>query len=67
VGTFDTNSFVTTYLPIPFFVVLLVGYKLTTKSKMIQYKDMDFVSGSSATLAVEEPKKGFFAKLVDNI
>ncbi|KAK9424995.1 putative Amino acid permease/ SLC12A domain-containing protein [Seiridium unicorne] len=66
-GTFDTSSFITTYFPIPFFLVLLVGYKLVKKSKVIEYKDMDFVTGSSAAMAVEPPKKGFFAKLADNI
>lgn len=47
VPTFDASSFVTTYFPIPFFAALFFGYKFWTKSKMINYADMDFVTGSS--------------------
>lgn len=47
VPSFDASSFVTTYFPIPFFAVLFFGYKFWTKSKMVDYADMDFVTGSS--------------------
>jgi amino acid transporter len=67
VGTFDTSSFITTYFPIPFFAILFFGYKFYMKSKFIDYMDMDFKTGSSANMAVEPPKQGFFAKLADNI
>lgn len=66
-GTFDTSSFITTYFPIPFFVVLFFGYKFVKKSKFIDPMDMDFKTGSSANLPTEPPKKGFMARLADNI
>lgn len=48
VPSFDASSFVTTYFPIPFFAVLFFGYKFWTKSKMVDYAEMDFVTGSSS-------------------
>lgn len=53
VGTFDAATFVTTYLPIPVFFILLVVYKLVKKSKVVNYKDMDFVTGSSADIPLD--------------
>lgn len=47
VPTFDASTFVTTYFPIPFFAVLFFGYKFWNKSKMVDYANMDFVTGSS--------------------
>ncbi|ORY56911.1 amino acid permease/ SLC12A domain-containing protein [Pseudomassariella vexata] len=67
VNVFDVSTFITTYMPIPFFVVLFVGYKVYHKSTFIDYKDMDFASGSSFDIPDEEPKKGLFKKIVDNI
>jgi yeast amino acid transporter len=69
VGTFDSSSFVTTYFPIPFFLVLFAGYKLVKKTKTVTYEEMDFVSGSSFDLAEEEDteKKSFWKKLSDRI
>ncbi|KIW16282.1 hypothetical protein PV08_06333 [Exophiala spinifera] len=44
---FDTSSFITTYFPIPFFAVLLFGYKIVKKSKIVRYEDFDLATGSS--------------------
>lgn len=57
VHTFNVSSFITTYFPIPFFAVLFFGYKFTQKSKIIDYKDMDFVSGSSIQIPKEVSKR----------
>lgn len=53
VHTFNTSSFITTYFPIPFFAVLFLAYKFWNKSKMINYVDMDFVTGSSMDIPEE--------------
>lgn len=50
VGSFDAATFVTTYLPIPVFFILLVVYKLVKKSRVVNYEDMDFVTGCSADI-----------------
>jgi amino acid transporter len=47
VHVFDVSAFVTTYFPIPFFAALYFGYKFCNKSRMVDYADMDFVTGSS--------------------
>jgi amino acid transporter len=47
VHDFDVSSFITTYFPILLFAALFVGYKFWNKSKMVDYANMDFVSGSS--------------------
>jgi yeast amino acid transporter len=67
VGTFDTSAFITTYFPIPFFLVLLFGYKFLKKSKFHDFRDLDFKTGSSARLAIDPPKKGFLARIADEI
>lgn len=53
VPSFDVSSFITTYFPIPFFLVLFIGYKIIMKSKMIAYRDMDFTTGSSLDMPTE--------------
>ncbi|KAH8895327.1 putative arginine permease [Thozetella sp. PMI_491] len=65
-GTFNTSAFITTYFPIPLFLVLFFGYKFVKKSKFVDYKDMDFKTGCSSGM-VSEPEKGFLAKLADSI
>jgi yeast amino acid transporter len=64
---FDASSFVTTYVPIPLFLILLVGYKLWKKTKMIKYEEMDFVSGSSEEMVLEPTHKSWWKKLTDNV
>lgn len=53
VGTFSSASFVTAYLPIPIFFILLVVYKLVKKTKIVKYEDMDFVTGCSADIPID--------------
>ena len=50
VNGFDVSTFITTYFPIPLFAVLFFGYKFWNGSKMVDYTEMDFVSGSSAII-----------------
>lgn len=52
-GTFDAATFVTTYLPIPIFFILLIGFKLVKKTKIVSYHDMDFVTGCSADMPID--------------
>lgn len=54
---FDTSAFITTYFGIPFFFVLLVGYKVVHKSKVVKCVDMDFVTGHSRDIADEPPRE----------
>jgi hypothetical protein len=61
VPKFDASSFVTTYFPIPLFAVLYFGYKFWTKSKMVDYADMDFVTGSS--IEVTEKVRSIYRKV----
>ncbi|KAJ6128840.1 hypothetical protein N7471_010057 [Penicillium samsonianum] len=65
--TFDASSFVTTYFPIPFFAVLYFGYKFWTKSKMVDYVDMDFVTGSSLEVTEKESAQSLWQKISDRI
>ncbi|KUJ17606.1 uncharacterized protein LY89DRAFT_707099 [Mollisia scopiformis] len=67
IHTFDTSSFITTYFPIPFFLVLLFGYKLYHKTKVVKFEDFDFVSGSSMEMPEEHEAKGLLRRLADNI
>ncbi|KAH0348249.1 dicarboxylic amino acid permease, partial [Aureobasidium melanogenum] len=62
---FNASSFVTTYLPIPFFLVLVIGYKFWDKSKFVKYEDMDFSTGSSADILNESAPPGFWGKVED--
>lgn len=53
VGGFDVATFVTTYLPIPVFCIILLGYKFTKKTKLVPLLEMDFVSGCSADIPID--------------
>lgn len=64
-GTFNPSGFVTTYFPIPFFLVLLAGYKLVKKSKIVRLEDMDFLSGSSEDIPHEPAPSGIWGKIKD--
>ncbi|KAK5698000.1 hypothetical protein LTR97_006960 [Elasticomyces elasticus] len=64
---FHTSPFITTYFPIPFFLVLFVVYKLWNKSKVIEYKDMDFVTGASVEMEQDGRPKGFLKRLADDM
>ncbi|CAK7214651.1 hypothetical protein SEUCBS140593_002253 [Sporothrix eucalyptigena] len=62
---FNTSSFITTYFPIPFFAAMFFGYKFTQGSKIIDYKDMDFVTGASINIPVEPKKKHWWKTMFD--
>lgn len=64
---FDTSSFITTYFGIPFFLVLLLGYKFIKRTKMVDYDDMDFVTGSSQDIPEEPREPGFKGWLKANV
>lgn len=64
---FDASSFVTTYFPIPFFLVLAVGYWYVKKSKMISHEEMDFYTGSSIEYDTLEKPNTFMGKLNEYI
>ncbi|OJJ46426.1 hypothetical protein ASPZODRAFT_142245 [Penicilliopsis zonata CBS 506.65] len=66
IHTFDVSSFITTYFPIPFFAVLLFGYKLWHKSTIVPYTDQDFVTGSSVQWA-DVTSTSKWRKIVENI
>ncbi|KAK3110967.1 hypothetical protein LTR53_014221 [Teratosphaeriaceae sp. CCFEE 6253] len=65
IHAFHTSQFITTYFPVPFFLILLVVYKLWNRSKSINYVDMDFVTGAS--LEMDPPPKGFWNWLAEDI
>jgi len=46
-GRWDTGSFVSTYFPVPFFVLLYFGYKTYMKTKLVPLNEMDLVTGVS--------------------
>ncbi|KAI8593146.1 amino acid permease [Geranomyces variabilis] len=54
---FDTATFLTTYIPLPLFLVLLFGAKFYKGTKMIAPMDMDFVTGVREFEDAEEPAK----------
>ena len=64
---FNSSAFITTYFPIPFFAVLFVGYKFVKKSKMVNYSEMDFVTGTSVEMPADPPLKGIWKKLATNV
>ena len=62
---FDTNTFVTTYLGLPLYIILYFGYKIVMKSKLIKPEDADLYGGKARIdaeeaefLAREAEKKG---------
>ncbi|KAE8228050.1 hypothetical protein CF326_g7033 [Tilletia indica] len=56
-GYFDTADFVTSYFPLPLFVVIYAGYKFFYKTKTVKTEEMDFYTGIKEILEaeVEEP------------
>lgn len=63
-GSWDTATFVTSYLPIVLFFVLLVGHKVFIRDKWITYEDMDFWTGSRVGIEeYEAPPKNFAEKM----
>jgi amino acid transporter len=64
---FKASSFVTTYFPIPFFLVLSIGYAIYAKSDLVKYEEMDFSTGSSADIPNEPPAPGLWSKVEEYI
>ncbi|RDX55928.1 amino acid permease [Lentinus brumalis] len=44
-GKWETDTFVTNYIPLALFPILYIGSKLYTRVPMVKPEDMDFVSG----------------------
>jgi amino acid transporter len=44
---FDPSTFVTTYLGIPLYIIMFVGYKLFMKTKIVKPHEADFYSGKA--------------------
>lgn len=62
---FDTDTFVTTYLGIPLYIIMFFGYKIIKKSKVIKPLEADLYSGKAKIdkeeeefLAAQIAKKG---------
>ncbi|BGP50979.1 hypothetical protein JCM10450v2_006905 [Rhodotorula kratochvilovae] len=53
-GNWDVGTFLTGYITIPFFFILMLGYKWWTKSTFVRLDAMDFESGRRALDALEE-------------
>lgn len=51
---FDVKSFITGYIGIPVFLILVVGFKLIHKTKMIKPIDIDFYPPERAVIDAEE-------------
>ena len=63
VGTFAVETFVTSYLGIPLYLIMIAGYKLTHRRSGIKPQDVDLFSGKEeidreeeAYLATQEAK-----------
>ncbi|KZS92255.1 hypothetical protein SISNIDRAFT_456006 [Sistotremastrum niveocremeum HHB9708] len=57
-------TFISSYLPIPFFLLCIFGYKLVYRSKMVRRKDMPWNNGTVPVIERRRPD-GFFWKIVD--
>lgn len=53
VGHFDATVFTTTYLPIPAFFLLLLGYKIVMRTQVVKYQHMDFVTDKSDDIPLD--------------
>jgi amino acid transporter len=42
---FDTCTFTTTYLSLPFYIMIILGYRFVTKSKLVKPKEADSYGG----------------------
>lgn len=58
VGGFDYKNFITGYLGIPLYLVLILGYKIVMRSPSIPAKDVDLFGGKEA---FDEQEKDFLA------
>ncbi|TVY87837.1 Dicarboxylic amino acid permease [Lachnellula willkommii] len=51
---FDTSTFVTTYLAIPIYIIMIFGYKLIMKSEAVKPETADLYSGKAKIDAEEQ-------------
>lgn len=67
-GHWAVDTFVVNYISIPLFFAFWLGYKLWTKSKIVSYDDMDFITGRRELdlLDEDEPAKQAFKEKVHN-
>ncbi|OZJ02700.1 hypothetical protein BZG36_04603, partial [Bifiguratus adelaidae] len=66
VGNWDVATFITSYLPVPVFLILLFGFKFIKGTKMLRPEEVDLYTGVDeiAAAETEEPKpKNFFARM----
>lgn len=52
---FDWATFWTSYIPIILFFILLLGFKVVKRPKMIRYEEMDFITGNREGIVEEDP------------
>lgn len=71
-GQWSASVFVTTYISVPLFVIVWLGYKLWTRCKFVRLDEMDFVTGRRAIEEIDEQHEhikpgpnGVFGKIVD--
>ncbi|KAF7971190.1 hypothetical protein HWV62_21868 [Athelia sp. TMB] len=53
---FNASGFLTSYINIPLFFILWLGWKVAKRSKMWRYEDMDFVTGIPSLEETELPE-----------
>ena len=68
---FDSTAFVTNYILLPVFVILLVGYKFWKKTKWVKLEEMDIWTGRREVSAADEEaatkKKSLLYKIRDTV
>ncbi|GAA5984787.1 hypothetical protein JCM10908_003504 [Rhodotorula pacifica] len=55
--SWDTPSFITAYITIPIFFIMMLGWKIIKKTKFVRLDDMDFDSGRRQLDDMEEEEK----------
>jgi amino acid transporter len=53
-GNFDWRTFIVSYLPIPIYVAMIVGYKVVMKSRTVRPGDADLYGGKARIDREEE-------------
>lgn len=53
-GSFDWRNFIVSYLPIPIYVVMIVGYKVVMKSRTVRAGEADLYGGKARIDREEE-------------
>ncbi|KZT34470.1 hypothetical protein SISSUDRAFT_1131836 [Sistotremastrum suecicum HHB10207 ss-3] len=59
-------TFISSYLPIPFFLLCMFGYKLVYRSEMVKLEDMPWHNGHVEPITDTEEPKGLW-KIVDSL